>query len=126
MVSTADERACIRMAALLAGGGRRARKLVADAGPRLSVAGLDAVGSPRPWLDEVVRKRQELERVHEKLGELGWRWLTPESTEWPPVLDSIADPPLGLFVRGRLGGPLPAAAIVGSRRATGYLSLIHI
>jgi DNA processing protein len=49
----------------------------------------------------------------------GWRWLVPADPEYPERLRSTADPPLGLFARGRLA-PGPAVAVVGSRAATPY------
>jgi DNA processing protein len=49
----------------------------------------------------------------------GWRWLVPGDAAYPEWLCHIADPPLGLFVRGELRRG-PVVAIVGSRKATTY------
>jgi|YNPBryunderm2012_1023409.scaffolds.fasta_scaffold01189_4 DNA processing protein len=57
--------------------------------------------------------------VEEALAATGWRWVAWDDGEFPAALATLADPPLGLFVRGRLPGP-QAVALVGSRRATAY------
>jgi DNA processing protein len=49
----------------------------------------------------------------------GWRWLAEGDAAFPAGLAVLSDPPLGVFVRGALPTG-PAAAIVGSRRATAY------
>lgn len=48
---------------------------------------------------------------------LGLRVLTPDGPDFPPLLRMIPDPPLTLYLRGRLP-PQPSLSIVGSRRAT--------
>jgi len=109
-----------RLALLLAGGGVRVRRLLATA-------------SPGTWaFDHLCRNHavkvtenarrllaQTVPATLERAAALAWRWIIPEDDEFPSLLRQISDPPLGLFVRGRL--PLrPAATIVGSRRATAY------
>lgn len=54
-----------------------------------------------------------------KLATEGWRWVAFDDPALPPTLASLADPPLGLFVRGTLPEG-PAAALVGARRASAY------
>lgn len=49
----------------------------------------------------------------------GIRVLALGDPDYPQILKDIYDPPLVLYVRGSLS-PLPAAAIVGTRRATPY------
>jgi DNA processing protein len=116
-----DSQAHDRLALLLAGGGRRCRRLVA------------AVPDDRPVLDELAGTgapsallrsardalADDVSRLLERLAGAGWRWLVPGSPGFPALLGEISDPPLGLFVRGRLKGP-PAVAVVGSRAATSY------
>lgn len=58
-------------------------------------------------------------RVEELLAASGWRWLAWDDREFPAALTNLSDPPLGVFVRGRLPEP-QAVALVGSRRATAY------
>ena len=58
---------------------------------------------------------------HEAIGE-EWRWST-HATAWqdehyPAAFRTLPDPPIVLYVRGRLHGPGPRIAVVGSRRAT--------
>jgi DNA processing protein len=60
-----------------------------------------------------------LEAVERRLASLGWRWTTAEDPDFPAPLAALADPPLGLFVRGRMPSE-PAVAVVGARRATAY------
>ena len=54
-----------------------------------------------------------------ELATSGWRWIAADEAAFPPGLTVISDPPLGVFVRGTVAAG-PAAAIVGSRRATSY------
>jgi DNA processing protein len=109
----------LRLAALLTGGGRRVRRLVAAADP-LTEDGLLRGGAPEAWLDEMdTQRRGPARSALEAARALGWRWIVPGDPEWPAILDQTPDPPLGLFVRGRLASGT-AAAIVGSRRASTY------
>jgi DNA processing protein len=111
----------LRLAALTTGGGRRVRRLVAAAASPLSLEGLAGAGAPAAWLDDVERQfRHAAPTVLERAAAVGWRWIVPGDDDWPVILDQTPDRPMGLFVRGRLGAPPVAAAIVGSRRATTY------
>ncbi len=108
-----------RLALLLVAGGHRTRRIVAG-----KSCDQDAEQKHATLPPAVVREAKEV--VHSSVPSLlrriaaaGWRWLTPEDTEYPATLSNTADPPLGLFVRGSLKGG-PTAAIVGSRRATTY------
>ncbi len=120
-VTTPEHNARERLALLLAGGGVRCRRLVAAARAegRLLVE-LRAAGAPAALLSTA---RDLVERhvpsLLERVSRGGWRWITPDSPEFPSLLLETADPPLGLFARGRLG-PGPRVAVVGSRRATAY------
>ena len=109
------------MALLLAGGGAKSRRqaaLVAEGG--LSVDALQEAGCPRALL---VAVKEALggpaQKMLQRVNNAGWRWLIPENDEFPEALKQSADPPLGLFLRGRLE-KAPVAAIVGGRRATTY------
>jgi DNA processing protein len=110
-----------RLALLMAGGGQRCRRLVAAAlAPGSLLEQLAEAGAPGALLraarDAVVDGVPHLE---ERIAKAGWRWLVPADHEFPPLLLQTADPPLGLFVRGRLR-TAPLVAVVGSRRATAY------
>ncbi len=110
-----------RLALLLTGGGGRCRRLLAAApGDGSPLARLASAGAAAALLTAA---RQALaERVPallERVIAAGWRWLTPEDSEYPSLLGQVSDPPLGLFVRGELA-PAPRVAVVGSRRPTAY------
>src|SRR5881392_3646773 len=56
-----------------------------------------------------------------KLAAAGATLVAWSDDAYPPALRHIAQPPLVLAVRGRMGGPAePAIAIVGARRASDY------
>lgn len=59
------------------------------------------------------------EAACQQAARCGFRWLAAEDPSFPSVLLALADPPLGLFIRGQVPEG-PAAAIVGSRRASAY------
>ena len=111
----------VRLALLLAGGGAGCRRLLASsaatADPEQALA---QAGAPAP-LRRTVRRldRDQVKRVLEAAGSRGWRWLVPGDAEFPILLKTLADPPLGLFVRGTLSAA-PPVAVVGSRKASRY------
>jgi DNA processing protein len=57
--------------------------------------------------------------IEAQLSRLGWRFMVAGEAGFPVRLASVADPPLGLFVRGVLPEG-HAVALVGARRATAY------
>ena len=63
-------------------------------------------------------------RAYERrLAERGLRFVARSSTEFPPLLRAIHDPPVGLFLRGDAEPDLlrrPAVAVVGARACSGY------
>lgn len=107
----------LRLALLLAGGGRATRRLVAgDDGKE----GKLWAKAPAALKTEVARLLDdEVPRVISWVKRESWRWLVPGDPDYPEALDHSADPPLGLFVRGELRRA-PVVAVVGSRRATTY------
>lgn len=106
----------LRLALLLAGGGRATRQLLGEGdggGPLWARA-------PAALKTEVARLLDdEVPNVLAWAKRAGWRWLVPGDRDYPTALAHTADPPLGLFVRGELR-PDPVVAVVGSRRATSY------
>jgi DNA processing protein len=110
-----------RLALLLAGGGHRCRRWVAAAGadgPLFDL--LLARGVPTA----LVRSARhligaEVPTLLEVIQGVGWRWIVPGDGEFPELLVTTADPPLGLFVRGRLRRGR-RVTVVGSRRASAY------
>ena len=110
-----------RLGLLLAGGGARVRRMTAGlaAGEDL-VEGLAGLGAASALIDTASRLADDEARtVIGRARGAGWRWMVPPDHEYPPLLRATADPPLGLFVRGRLDGSA-AVALVGSRKATPY------
>lgn len=106
----------LRLRALLDAAGSPASAWNAD-GPLLKRAG---------WTEEAVttltehRRRWDLASEYARLGALGIRLVPLEVPEVPPLLPHIYDPPLALYVRGKLPGDALAIAVVGSRTATPY------
>lgn len=60
-----------------------------------------------------------VEKLHSEIDSAGARFLTPDSPEWPPLLNDLLAPPFGLIVKGR-ELPTKAVAIVGTRNPTTY------
>jgi len=111
----------LRLGLVLAGGGSRIRRLVAESpGGETFFASLADSGVPRALLDTATNlARAEAKTAIERVTNAGWRWVIPSDDQYPGLLAATADPPLGLFVRGRLEDR-PTVAIVGSRKATPY------
>ncbi len=114
----ASDPAVQRLALLLAGVPASVRRLLAgEAGEPLDV--LSRLG--RDALVEGARRLMDADvpALLERLQGMGWRWVAPPDPDFPGGVEALADPPLGLFVRGQI--PRRAgAAVVGSRRATPY------
>ena len=116
----AEER-LFRLGLLLAGGGTRIRRLAAecDRGTPL-FAMLSERGAPRAILDAATRLADmEARTVVDTIQSAGWRWTVPTDDDFPKLLAASSDPPLGLFVCGRLEDRM-TVAVVGSRKATPY------
>jgi len=110
-----------RLGLVLAGGGSRIRRLVAETpGAEPLLASLITGGAPRALLDTATKlARAEAKTIVERVTTAGWRWLIPGDGQYPELLAATSDPPLGLFVRGHLNDR-PTVAVVGSRKATPY------
>ncbi len=111
-----------RLGLLLAGGGAKVRRLLAENGHQQSRDLEQALATNLPAaLLDAARTAEEsaVPRLLERVSRAGWQWLDSSSPDYPAALNQTTDPPLGLFVKGRLD-PGPAVAIVGSRRATAY------
>ncbi len=110
-----------RLGLVLAGGGSRVRRLVAESRSAGSLEeSLASAGAPRALLDTARSLAAgEATTVVDSVAASGWRWMIPGDEGFPHLLEILADPPLGLFVRGALG-PGDAVAVVGSRKATPY------
>jgi DNA processing protein len=110
-----------RLALLLAGAGAPARRLVARADGAGDVLGAVAGAPGAADLVALARRLEgaEVDRVLERVDRLGWGWAAPGDAGYPTLLGVVADPPLGLFIRGRVAWGA-VVAVVGSRRATAY------
>jgi len=115
-----EEERFFRLGLLLAGGGARIRRQMAA--PSGGDIGAQIAGelAPRALL-QTARElaKTEAKAVLDKAAGAGWRWIVPSDDEFPALVATITDPPLGLFVRGRLSSA-KSVAIVGSRKATPY------
>lgn len=60
-----------------------------------------------------------VEKLQSEIESAGARFLTPDSPEWPILLNDLLAPPFGLIVKGRTL-PTNAVAIVGTRNPTTY------
>jgi DNA processing protein len=120
-MSQRDAEARTRLAVLLAGTGRPGRRLVATIGAGEPLLERLAAAQAPSALLRTVREllADSVPRLLDRLAAAGWQWSIPSDPLFPPLLKEIADPPLGLFVRGRLRGG-PWVSLVGSRRATAY------
>lgn len=83
---------------------------------RIPGIGAETAQAIAGWEDTV-----DLSAELRRIAEFGCRVLIPADEEYPPLLREIYDPPMVLYLRGRL---LPrdrnAVALVGSRRTTTY------
>jgi DNA processing protein len=113
--TSSDERLALLLAGCRAACRRRVAELETDARPLDPSAGLPPAvrAAARRCVDT------EIDTILAEIRSRGWRWIVPGDEGYPELLQATADPPLGLFVRGRLIDT-PAVAIVGSRRATPY------
>jgi DNA processing protein len=85
-------------------------------GRRVLVEGPEAA-PPDIDIDRVLE--HQVGRTQQELARTGWRFLPIGDPAFPIRLAAIADPPLGVFVRGATPGG-PVAAIVGARSASSY------
>ncbi len=112
--------------------------LVPELLPRRAFALVERFGTPRAVLEapagalaaadvppavvaSVGRASSRARAETPKLAAAGATLVAWSDDAYPPALRHIAQPPLVLAVRGRMGGPAePAIAIVGARRASDY------
>lgn len=61
------------------------------------------------------------EQVLERIAQFGVRFVTPLDADWPPQVNDLIAPPIGLIVKGDIGAlHIPSLAIVGTRNPTSY------
>ncbi len=108
----------IRLRHLLQHFGSAAGVLQASEGALLRVPGIgpEVAAAIASW-ERTVDLKAELRRI----GEHGCRVLVEADPEYPPLLREIYDPPIVLYVRGRLlREDRNAVGLVGSRQTTHY------
>ena len=102
---------------------------------------IDTLGSPRAILEadrealmeargvgekvalKIISQRDSIDIAEEidRAAAIGAHIITPVDDEYPEALKAIHDPPLALYVRGRiLPGDAKAIGIVGSRATSNY------
>lgn len=93
-----------------------------DAGARRRRQARESIEAPG-WLAEpaveAVLTDGRLRIAEEVLARSGFRFLPFWDAVFPPLLAALADPPVALFIKGEVA-VLPAAAVVGARRASPY------
>jgi len=108
----------VRLRRLLDAFGSAEKILLAGADQLASVEGIT-----RPVAENITRWRDFADPSAEmkKASDLGARIITGEDDEYPPALREIHDPPIVLYVLGRITErDRNAVAVVGSRKATHY------
>ena len=84
-------------------------------------AGAKTPGSREEWQALLNARRQEPERIEEKLAQAGISFVSALEEGFPDKLREIPDPPFGIYYKGKMPGETePAAAIIGARLASGY------
>lgn len=108
----------VRMRRLLEAFGSAEKILLARADQLAAVDGIT-----RPLAENIIRWEDFADPAAElkKAADLGARVITAEDEEYPSTLREIHDPPIVLYLRGRLTERDRASvAVVGSRKATHY------
>jgi len=93
-------------------GGRKARDIA-----RALLADPETPGGNTAAIRDALDDR--VPSAENQLAGLGWRFVPFGEPEFPARLAAVADPPLGVFVRGSLPAG-HAVAVVGARHATAY------
>ncbi len=66
-------------------------------------------------------KNNHPEAILELIQRTGARFITPEETKWPLLINDLATPPIGLVVKGNISAlSYSSLAIVGTRNPTNY------
>jgi DNA recombination-mediator protein A. len=64
--------------------------------------------------------RKTVDRTIEEIDRKHINVVTLDSGDYPEILKNICDPPICLYVKGKLRADELAIAVVGSRKASGY------
>lgn len=103
------------------------RKLIGDRPPEEALSGSAGDWAAKSGMGEEAARRLRERALSfdvaaeiSRLDRLGARVLAGDDAEYPDILRAVSEAPLLLMVRGRLGPPTGAVALVGSRRPTPY------
>ncbi|MCR4818563.1 MAG: DNA-processing protein DprA [Fretibacterium sp.] len=103
------------------------QKLCQDYGPEALDGGgeklwkeLGLRPSKQARLDELLHQRDWPERELERAEKFGARFLSVDDAEYPQRLKDIAQPPIGLYVKGPADLSALSVAVVGTRRCSSY------
>ncbi len=74
------------------------------------------------WIGEVLKERKNIDPdgIGDSLRKQGIQLITPDESDYPPLLAELSDAPPLLYYRGHLRREAEVLAIVGSRQATAY------
>lgn len=84
---------------------------------------LSAVKGVGPKAVELLRNWEQhfdLEKEESKMARSNTRFIVQSEGDFPPLLQELYDPPIGLYWQGKYIVDRPCVAIVGTRRATLY------
>ena len=89
--------------------------------PSHQLAQVEGIGQNRAAAISRSREQINAAEIISDCNQRNIRIICPDHTEWPPGLTRIPDPPIVLYIRGRiLREDMLALGIVGSRRCTLY------
>jgi DNA processing protein len=86
----------------------------------LLLKNLELRPSSRVRLMELCAERDWPEREMDRADKFGARFVTVDEPDYPSRLKDLPQPPIGLYVKGRLDAAMPFLAIVGTRRCSSY------
>ncbi|MGC9260800.1 MAG: DNA-processing protein DprA [Phycisphaerae bacterium] len=91
------------------------------AAPVAQLAQVEGIGPNRAVAIARARAQIKVDEILSDCAQRQIRVICPDHAEWPPGLTRISDPPIVLYLRGRiLRADMLALGIVGSRRCTLY------
>ena len=112
----ANRRAALVLSCLRGITPRRLHELGWREGSAAAARSTVAAGRGGSAADAALVHELDAMRVRASVAACRARYLTPADPEYPPRLEDLEDPPIGIFVRGReLDGLEPRVAVVGAR-----------
>ena len=112
----ANRRASIVLSSLRGITPRRVHELGWREGSAAAARTVIAAGGVGSAADAAFARELDAVQVRGAVAACRARYLTPDDPGYPPRLEDLEDPPVGIFVRGReLDGLEPRVAVVGAR-----------